>query len=56
MNLPEIRKAIVALLVPAIVAVIAGLGVDASPEVVAAVTSLLSALAVWAIPNRAPAQ
>ena len=56
MNLHEIRKAIVALLVPIITALVARVGLDATPELTAALTSVVSAILVWAIPNRPPAE
>lgn len=54
MNLQEIRKAIVALVVPVVVAGLANAGFDASPEVVTAVTALVTAVLVWAVPNQTP--
>lgn len=54
MNLHEIRKSLVALVVPVIVAGLAKAGFDASPEVTAAITALVTAVTVWAVPNQAP--
>jgi hypothetical protein len=45
-----IQKAVVAV-VGAVVTVLAVAGIDADPEVVAAVSTVITAVAVWAIPN-----
>ena len=51
-KLSEIRKAIVALAVPLLVGFAGRVGLDINdPEMVAAITALLTALVVYAIPN-----
>jgi hypothetical protein len=51
-KLAEIRKAIVALAVPLLVGFAGRVGLDINdPEVVAAVTALLTAAVVYLIPN-----
>lgn len=51
-KLSEIRKAIVALAVPLLVGFAGRVGLDIDdPEMVAAITALLTALVVYAIPN-----
>ena len=51
-KLSEIRKAIVALAVPLLVGFAGRVGLDIDdPELVAAITALLTALVVYAIPN-----
>lgn len=51
-KLGEIRKAIVALAVPLLVGFAGRVGLDIDdPEMVAAITALLTALVVYAIPN-----
>jgi len=51
-KLSEIRKAIVALAVPLLVGFAGRVGLDLDdPEMVAAITALLTALLVYAIPN-----
>lgn len=52
MNPHEIRKAITALVVPIVVALIARTGFDAGPDIVAGLTAVVSAVLVWAVPNR----
>ena len=56
MNVHEIRKAIVALLVPIITALVARVGFNVTPDVTAALSTILTAVVVWAVPNRAPVE
>jgi len=51
-RLAEARKAIVALAVPLLVGFAGRVGLDIDdPEIVAALTAVLTAVVVWAIPN-----
>lgn len=50
-RLAEIRKALVALAVPLLVGFAARIGLDLEPPTVAALTTVLTALAVYLIPN-----
>ena len=50
-KLSEIRKALVALAVPLLVGFAARIGLDLEPPTVAALTTVLTALAVYLIPN-----
>lgn len=45
------RKAVVAFIVSVLVGMVAGFGVELPADVVAALTGLLTALTVWAVPN-----
>ena len=50
-RLAEIRKALVALAVPLLVGFAGRVGLDLEPPTVAALTTVLTALAVYLIPN-----
>lgn len=52
MTLSSYRKSVVAI-IGAVVTIAAIYGVDADPELVAAVTTLLTAVGVWFFPNAA---